>query len=179
MVYAINSADIPASGTVSLAVLDTAWAGRPTGHAVHPGQCVRIMTGAMMPEGADTVVIQEHVRIEHDSILIDSDVETGRNVRQAGEDVACGEVVLSSGTSVGPAQLGMLASLGIDRVSVRRRPRVAYFTTGDELRSLDQHAGLPLGPGSCLIATDSPCLVCCRDLVWSCSISAWYRITGK
>ena len=145
--YAMRAADIPHNGTSSLDVVDTAWAGRPADAAVLAGQCVRIMTGAMMPAGADTVVIQEHVAVEGNRIVIDSEVEAGRNVRQAGEDVGKGDVVLSKGTLVRAAQLGLLASLGVDQVPVVRTPVVAYFTTGDELRSLDEHAGEALGPG--------------------------------
>ena len=108
---------------------------------------MRIMTGGMMPEGLDTVVIQEHVEVENDAILIDSTVEAGRNVRQAGEDVQQGQTVFAQGEWLDPAHLGVLASLGIDQVCVKRRLKVAFFTTGDELRSLEDHAGQTLGPG--------------------------------
>ncbi len=155
--YAINRDDIPAQGERALQVVGTAWAGQPwsgesqvgqSGNApLERGQCVRIMTGAMMPEGTDTVVIQEHVEVHGEHIMIDAHVQPGRNVRQAGEDVASGEMVLPKGTLVRPAQLGLLASLGIDQIPVFRKPTVAYFTTGDELRSLDEHAGARLNPG--------------------------------
>ncbi len=145
--YAVRGGDVPEHGKFSLRVVGTAWAGRPADVPVAPGQCVRIMTGAMMPEGADTVVIQEHVEARGDQIHIDTDVRAGHNVRLAGEDVRRGETIIHRGVLVRPAQLGLLASLGINRVAVFRRPVVAYFSTGDELRSLDEHAGKPLNPG--------------------------------
>ncbi len=138
--YAIRAADIPADGTRALAVVGTAWAGRPHGAVVGPGEAVRAFTGAIMPGGADTVVIQERVGFAEDgSLLIDSRVEPGRNVRAAGEDVARGERVFEAGRTLTAADVGVLASLGMPSVSVRPRPRVAFFTTGDEL--------VPLGAG--------------------------------
>lgn len=147
--YAISGKDLPAAGKeVSLKLCGTAMAGSPVDISLHRGEAIRIMTGGMMPEGADTVVIQEHVALEGDDcIRIDDTTSAGRNVRQAGEDIKVGEVVLSRGTLVNPAELGLIASLGIDKVVVYRRLRVAFFSTGDELRALETHAGKPLGPG--------------------------------
>src|SRR5690606_22461666 len=102
----------------------------------NPGECVRIMTGAVMPEGADTVVIQEVVRSEGDTIVIPPGEKAGQNVRMAGEDLAKGKPVLKAGTLVRPAELGLMASLGMAEVAVRRRLRVAFFSTGDELASV-------------------------------------------
>lgn len=145
--YAIRSADIPEHGEASLKVIGTAWAGVPLTEKVDAGQAARIMTGAMMPDGLDTVVIQEHVRSQDNQVTIDSHVEPGRNVRQAGEDVQAHQMVLLKGIILDPAHIGLLASLGIDTVKVVRKLRVAFFTTGDELRSLETHAGAQLGPG--------------------------------
>ncbi len=146
--YAINSADLPVADTeVSLKVLDTAWAGKPVDAVLKRGEAVRIMTGGMMPKGTDTVVIQEHVQVDDDHILIDGTTSAGRNVRQAGEDINRGDLVLAAGTLVNPAELGLIASLGIDTVAVKRRLKVAFFSTGDELRALETHAGKDLGPG--------------------------------
>lgn len=146
--YAINSVDLPVNDDeVSLKVLGTAWAGKPVTTELKPGEAVRIMTGGMMPEGSDTVVIQEHVQVNDDRILIDGSTRAGRNVRLAGEDINAGEVVLSNGTLVSPAELGLIASLGIDSVEVKRRLKVAFFSTGDELKPLETHAGKTLGPG--------------------------------
>lgn len=148
--YAIHRDDIPqAASEKSLQVKGTAWAGRPLTDTISRGEAARIMTGAMMPQGTDTVVIQEHVEILDDGqqVRIDSSVEAGRNVRFSGEDVKNGEVVFEVGEKLGPAHIGQLASLGIPEVAVSRKLKVAYFTTGDELRSLDKYAGQALQPG--------------------------------
>ena len=141
--YAVRGDDIPASGTAELRVAGTAWAGRPLGQPLQPGTCARIMTGAILPSGADTVIIQEDVQRQGDSILIDGSTRRGDNVRRAGEDIQAGEVVLHTGRRLNPADIGLLASLGIGEVRVTRRLRVAFFSTGDELRSL----GEPLDEG--------------------------------
>lgn len=145
--YAVDSVDFPSQGEVNLQVLGTAWAGRPLDVSVESGQAVRIMTGGMMPPGADTVIIQEHVNVDGDQITIDGLTSAGRNVRHAGEDIVTGEIVIGNGTLVTPAHVGLMASLGIDEVSVYRRLKVAFFSTGDELRALETHAGRALGPG--------------------------------
>ncbi len=146
--YAIHHSSIPPVGEANLSVIGTAWAGQPCELAVTTGQAVRIFTGAIMPTGTDTVVIQEHVRGGSDKIDIDSDVAVGRNVRLAGEDVTQGQVVLCKGRQLQAADVGVLASLGIHTVNVFRRLKVAFFTTGDELQSLDEQvAGETLAPG--------------------------------
>lgn len=145
--FAVIGSDIPAEGERELRCLGTSWAGRPLDVTLQPGECVRIMTGAKMPEGADTVVIQEHTSDRGDSVLIGNDTAVGRNVREAGEDVRAGEVVLPAGTLLRPAEIGLTASLGVAEVSVKPRLKVAFFATGDELRTLEEHAGQPLAPG--------------------------------
>ena len=134
--YALCRSSIPTRGEVKLQLLGTAWAGRPFAGSVAQGQAVRIFTGALIPAGADTVVIQERAQEDGDGVLIDCEVEAGRNVRAAGEDVAAGDEILSKGRCLEAADIGVLASLGVDRVAVVRRPRVAFFTTGDELQAL-------------------------------------------
>jgi molybdopterin molybdotransferase len=99
-------------------------------------QCVRIMTGAVMPEGADTVVIQEVVKKQGDRVTIPPGQKQAQNVRYAGEDLAKGKPVLQPGRLLRPAELGLIASLGIGKVKVQRRLRVALFATGDELASI-------------------------------------------
>lgn len=136
--YAVNGADIPSGGTAGLNVLGTAWAGKPFAGTVTPGNCVRIMTGAIMPEGADTVIIQEDVQADGPGIRIDGSTRKGDNVRQAGEDIAAGDLILTAGRRLNPADIGLIASLGIAEVSVVRRLRVAFFSTGDELRSIGE-----------------------------------------
>jgi molybdopterin molybdotransferase len=110
---------------------------------VGPGQAVRIMTGAVLPRGADTVVMQEAARLDGDGVILPAVSRPGQNVRRAGEDLAAGRAALRAGRRIGPAELGLLASLGLAEVAVHRRPRIAFFSTGDELSSV----GRPLGPG--------------------------------
>ncbi len=141
--YALIGADLPADGETGFAVVGTSAAGRPFAGEVGRGQCARIMTGAPMPAGADTVVMQENVTRDGDTAIIGAGEKVGQHVRQAGEDIAAGSVALGAGTHLMPAEIGILGSLGVSEVSVRRRPRVAFFSTGDELRSV----GEPLGEG--------------------------------
>ena len=142
--YAVRGADLPATAA-ALELLGEAYAGRPFAGAVGPGQCVRIMTGAVMPAGADTVVVQERARARADGrIGIGAGERPGQNVRAAGEDIAAGSALLPRGRRLGPAELGLLASVGAAEVEVVRRPRVAYFATGDELRMV----GEELAPGA-------------------------------
>jgi molybdopterin molybdotransferase len=141
--YACCARDLPGSGTAALQIVGISWAGRPYAGEVRQGQCVRIMTGAVLPEATDTVVMQEHVRLEGTSAVIEAGHRAGQNVRAVGEDMRRGALAVAAGTLLQPTQLGLLASLGVGHVPVRRRPRVAIFSTGDELRLL----GEPLGPG--------------------------------
>ncbi len=145
--YAIHSSDLPGDGERSLRVLGTVWAGKPLNTEVKAGQAVRIMTGGMMPTGTDTVVIQEHTSVAGDNVRIDGSTAPGKNVRMAGEDISAGESIIEAGTQLEPAHIGLLASLGIDQVKVYRQLKVAFFSTGDELRPLETHAGKTLGPG--------------------------------
>ena len=143
--YALRAADLATAADTLLGVAGTALAGGHFKGSMAPGQCLRIMTGAVLPAGLDTVVPQEFTRISPDGrICIPAGtVAAGDNRRLAGEDLACGEVALSAGRLLTPADLGLLASLGQAEVPVWRRLRVAFFSTGDELRSI----GEPLGEG--------------------------------
>ena len=143
--YALHGEDLGGDAAVTLAVVDTILAGRPGSVSVQRGQCARIMTGAVMPAGCDSVVPQELVRHAGDSsITVAPDcIRPGDNRRFKGEDLMQGQPALLQGKRLGPAELGLLASLGIATVPVRRRLRVAFFSTGDELRSI----GEPLAPG--------------------------------
>jgi molybdopterin molybdotransferase len=116
--------------------IGTALAGRPFAGKVGPGECVRVMTGAVMPEGTDTVVVQEIVKKEGDRVIVPPGQKARQNVRYAGEDLKVGAPVLAPGKLLRPAELGLIASLGIGEVKVRRRLRVAFFSTGDELASI-------------------------------------------
>jgi len=126
------------AGIHTLQVIGTALAGQPFQGEVNVGQGVRIMTGAMLPRGADTVVMQEHVIRDGEWIHLESDAPKGQHVRHLGEDLTVGQLVLASGKLILPPQLGLLASLGIAEVQVKRRLRVAFFSTGDELASLGE-----------------------------------------
>jgi molybdopterin molybdotransferase len=140
--YALRHLD--SDGESSYTEVGTALAGVPfRGGSVGPGQCVRIMTGAVMPAGADTVVIQEVVRREGTRVFVPPGQKRGQNVRKAGEDLKVGVPVLRAGRILCPADLGLVASLGIGRVKVNRRLRVTLFATGDELASI----GAPLREG--------------------------------
>ncbi len=138
--FALRGADLRADRQVTLQVIDTVYAGRPSAAVPAGGQCVRIMTGGVMPAGCDSVIAQEHVAVIGEaSITIDPGViERGDNRRFAGEDLMAGSAALKAGRVIRPADLGLLASLGIASVPVRRRVRVAFFSTGDELRSIGQ-----------------------------------------
>ena len=142
--YALRGSDLRADGQTVLQAIGTGFAGQQFDGSVQPGQCVRIMTGAVMPADLDTVVPQEFVRTDGPRIAIPANVvRRGDNRRLAGEDLAAGEAALAAGRILTPADLGLLASLGQAEVPVRRRLRVAFFSTGDELRSI----GEPLDAG--------------------------------
>jgi molybdopterin molybdotransferase len=134
--YAVRAADLSSAGETRLTVAGTALAGQPFSGSVGPGECVRIMTGAVVPAGADTIVIQEAVHVEGQEALVPPLQMRGQNLRRAGEDLQAGRPALPAGKIVRPAELGLLASLGIAEVAVRRRVRVALFSTGDELVSI-------------------------------------------
>jgi len=134
--YAIRSQDIPDKDYKNLNLIGTSWAGRPFDGVVNENECVRIMTGAVMPRNTDTVVMQEHVNVDGENITIDHKQKAQQNVRQAGEDIAEGDVVFNPGKFIHPADIGLIASLGIGEVKVFRKPRVAFFSTGDELVSI-------------------------------------------
>ncbi len=134
--YALRHADLKTAGDTELRLAGSAFAGRQFAGKLGKRECVRIMTGAVMPKGADTVVIQEIVQTEGDNIRVPAGQKKGQNRRLAGEDLAAGKPVLMAGQPVGPAELGLIASLGLAEVTVRRRLRVAFFSTGDELASV-------------------------------------------
>ena len=143
--YALRSVDLLGAADTLIEVAGTAYAGTPFGDTVPIGQGVRIMTGAVMPDGLDTVVPQEFTRAEADGRIRipQGSVKPGDNRRLRGEDLARGEAALKAGRILTPADLGLLASLGQAEVAVYRRLRVAFFSTGDELRSI----GEPLEAG--------------------------------
>ncbi len=141
--YAVRFADLANEGETPLHLAGTAFAGHPFAGQLEAGRCVRIMTGGVVPAGADTVVAQEYVRDGGDRVMVPPGTRRGQHVRLAGEDLQRGQCALPAGKRLAPADIGLLASLGIAEVSVVRRPRIAFFSTGDELRPL----GSVLGAG--------------------------------
>jgi molybdopterin molybdotransferase len=141
--YALRSADLAANGETTLRIVGTAFAGTAFRGPLGPGDAVRIMTGAVMPEGCDTVVVQEVARVDGDRVTVPAGQQPGQNRRRRGEDLKAGGPALAAGRILRPADLGLLASLGFAEVPVQRRLRVAFFSTGDELRSI----GEPLDEG--------------------------------
>jgi molybdopterin molybdotransferase len=137
--YALRGSDLGKEDR-SFKVVATAYAGRAYDGKVAAGECVRIMTGAVMPDGCDTVIPQEFTRNESETnVTVPAGaVKTGDNRRLKGEDLAIGTPALHRGRILRPADLGLLASLGIAEVPVQRRLRVAFFSTGDELRSIGE-----------------------------------------
>jgi molybdopterin molybdotransferase len=142
--FAFDGGALRGDAATDLRVVGTLYAGAPYAGVLAEGECLRIMTGAVMPAGADTVVPLELCRADGERVHIEPGViRSGENRRRRGEDLAAGRPALRAGRLLRPADLGLLASLGIAEVSVRRPLRVALFSTGDELRTL----GEPLAPG--------------------------------
>ena len=142
--YAITIASLEQDAITEFDDIGTAYAGAPFDGSCGPEQCVRIMTGALIPHGADAVIMQEQAeQSDSGKVRIDAQHRVGENIRQAGEDVQQGETVIEAGARLSPADLGVLASLGLSQLQVKRKPVVAFFSTGDELVAV----GEPLEPG--------------------------------
>jgi molybdopterin molybdotransferase len=142
--YALAIGSLVEGSIAELEEIGTAFAGVPYNGDCGPGQCVRIMTGALVPAGTDAVIMQEQAELsENGKVRVDANHRVGENIRQAGEDIEQGEIVIEAGVRLSPADLGVLASLGIPKLQVKRQPVVAFFSTGDELMSV----GEPLQPG--------------------------------
>ncbi len=141
--YAVRHADL--TPATPLPVVHTLLAG--AGHPPHlqPGQAIRVMTGALIPPGADTVVMQEQVTLHQGSILVQSGQKPGQHIRRAGEDLPFGAPALQQGQRLGAAELGLIGSLGLAEIPVFRPLRVAFCSTGNELASLGQTPA----PGQC------------------------------
>jgi len=142
--FAVRSQDCSGPTPTELEVIGASFAGRPFDGEMVEQQSVRIMTGAVLPEGADAVLMQEHVKQEDGRISFDgTSVKSGMNVRYAGEDSRQGDTIVEAGIKLGAAEIGLLASVGVSEVRVSRRLRVAFFSTGDELTAI----GTPLSQG--------------------------------
>jgi molybdopterin molybdotransferase len=144
--FAVRAADLADAATgasAGLAIVGESRAGHPTTLQLAAGEAISISTGAILPVGADAVVRVEDTERDGERVLVGTAVTVGENVRRAGEDISRGETVLTRGAELGPAELGVLATIGLDPAPVHRRPKVAVVTSGDELTA----PGLPLGPG--------------------------------
>ncbi len=142
--FALAANSLDSETVIELEEIGVAYAGVPFDERCDKGQCVRIMTGALIPDGADVVVMQEQAEVaDNGKIRIDANHRVGENIRRAGEDVRQGDIVIDAGARLNPADLGVLASLGIGQLQVKRKPVVAFFSTGDELTPI----GEPLQPG--------------------------------
>jgi len=132
--YAVAATGLPDEGVHAYRSVGEAYAGHPFDRNVNAGECVRIMTGAFMPAGTDTVIAQEHVSLnEAGLVVVGAGHRRSQNVRASGEDVRAGNVILARGKRIGSAEIGVLASLGKSHADVYRQPRVGVFSTGDEL----------------------------------------------
>jgi molybdopterin molybdotransferase len=140
--YAVRAADC-ASGSATLRIAQRIPAGT-VGQPLMPGTAARIFTGALIPEGADAVVMQEQCEANGDQVTIRHAPQSGEWIRRAGEDIVAGSVILPAGTRLRSQELGLASSVGLARLPVRRRVRVAVFFTGDELAM----PGEPLAPGA-------------------------------
>lgn len=140
--YAVQAADVPREGEATLRVTQRIAAGE-VGSALAAGEAARIFTGAPVPDGADAIAIQEDCRRDGASVMVPGPLSPGTFVRPRGNDIRAGAVVLAAGVRIRPQEMGVAASVGIERIEVRRRPRVAIVSSGDELR----RPGESLGPG--------------------------------
>jgi len=135
--YAIRAADAGRT----LRVVGESAAGRPLSAYVDAGTAARILTGGVVPDGADTVVMVEDTRVDGDSVTVPAGLAAGTNLHRPGADLRAGELVISAGTQLGSAEIGLAAALGVPRLRVHRRPRVALLSTGDELVEVGETPG--------------------------------------
>jgi molybdopterin molybdotransferase len=142
--YAVRHAEIAATGETRLRLAGRVMAGSQASRPLGEREAMRIFTGAPMPDGADTVYMQEDCRVDGDSVIVPAGLKLGANRRLAGEDVRKGAVALPGGRRLSPADVALAAALGLRTLDVRRRPRVAVFSTGDEI----VEPGERLGPAS-------------------------------
>jgi len=159
-VRASDTVEASAESPTELVISETIPAGRSASRSLGPGEAAKIMTGAPVPPGADAVVQSEFTVEKGDRVFIQVAVKPGKNVRRVGEDVREGERVLAAGSVLGPAEIGLIASLGFPAPPVHRRPRVAIISTGSELVEVDQ----PLGPGQIRNSNSYSLRAQCRQL---------------
>ncbi len=144
--FAVRGEDVRGKTPIDLTIIEDIPAGSFPRHALRPGTCSRIFTGAPVPKGADTVIRQEDTTtLGNERVTIGADRDVNRNVRPRGEDMRKGQLVLQRGTPLGPAQMGVLASIAQREVSVYKRPTVAVLATGDEIAELEEHEAILAG----------------------------------
>jgi molybdopterin molybdotransferase len=141
--YAVASRDLPKAEAEAFPVLGRVQAGASADDAIKAGHVVRIFTGAPMPDGADTVFMQEDVRVEGGKVLLPAGLKPGANVRPAGEDIPLGHAALKAGQRLRPQDVALVAAFGLTQIDVRRRIRVAVFSTGNELVSPGEARAAP------------------------------------
>jgi molybdopterin molybdotransferase len=141
--YALSGKDIDPKKPFTLSLAGTSWAGKPFQGELQAGQCVRIFTGALLPDETDSVVIQEQVSAKGDNIVFSANTAAYGNVREVGEDISQGGLVCPQAKKLTPVDIGLLASAGIHHVAVKRKLNIAFFSTGDELMAI----GEPQEPG--------------------------------
>jgi molybdopterin molybdotransferase len=142
--YAFSSQDIKHEQSFMLTLVGISWAGRPFEGHLQPGQCIRIFTGAVLPNQADSVVMQEHVRAEGEAIHFSAGTSVGQHIREVGEDIKQGGLLCGHPKKLTAADLALFASAGISELAVKRPVKIAFFSTGDELTTLGQ----PLASGN-------------------------------
>ncbi len=135
--YALKSSDLNQNETTILKNIGISWAGKPFEGELKTGECVRIFTGAVLPENADSVVMQEKVEIDGENVIFSAETKTKQNVREIGEDVKQGDLLCALGKEITAADLGLFAAAGISEVCVKRKINIIFFSTGDELVALD------------------------------------------
>ena len=134
--YALRSCDL--NSKTILKNIGISWAGKPFKGDLKSGECVRIFTGAVLPENADSIVMQEKVEIDGENVIFSTETKIKQNIREVGEDVKQSDLLCTSGKEISAADLGLFAAAGISQVCVKRRLNIVFFSTGDELVSLEK-----------------------------------------
>ena len=136
--YAFSSSDLIPGQAVMLTQVGTSWAGQPYQGTLKAGQCIRIFTGAVLPVEADSVVMQEQIQVNASSIVFPTETKGQEHIRTVGEDIKQGDLICANFKKITAIDLGLIASAGIDTLVVKRKVKIAFFSTGNELAALGQ-----------------------------------------
>ncbi|MFM8342435.1 MAG: gephyrin-like molybdotransferase Glp [Methylomonas sp.] len=136
--YGFHSSEISENQSFTLSIVGASWAGKPFVGKLAKGQCIRILTGATVPEGVDSILAQEQVSVINEQVVFPSNTSPHKNIRSAGSDVQQNQLILESGKTLSAIDLGLLASVGLTEISVKRRLNIGFFSTGDELTPLGE-----------------------------------------